>query len=381
MSSIILEAKSLTKEYKQTLALDHINLQIKKGKIYGFIGQNGAGKTTFLRLVTGLAFPTSGTLSLWGNSGTEELQKQRKRIGSMIETPALFPSMTAYQNMEVQRIQRGIPDKSVIKRTLDMVGLQDTGKKSVRNFSLGMRQRLGIAIALLNTPERQAVAGVLRNEEYLKESVANISHDLRTPLTVILGHLQLLQKENLESSQAQRVKVIFSKAEKMKELVETFYDLSILEEQQTVPEKEKFNISNMLINLITENAVALEKENILPEINLPDYSIYVYSDKNMVERILQNLLTNAIKYSVGTIKITLMEKENNNIIFTIENPMSDSSEIDCNRLFDRFYTGDKSRHNGSTGLGLAVVKTLVAILGGNIVAKVHANSLIITLEL
>lgn len=202
---------------------------------------------------------------------------------------------------------------------------------------------------------------------------------MRTPLTVILGHLQLLQKENWESSQAQRVKVIFSKAEKMKELVETFYDLSILEEQQTVPEKEKFNISNMLINLITENAVALEKENILPEINLPDYSIYVYSDKNMVERILQNLLTNAIKYSVGTIKITLMEKENNNI--TIENPMSDSSEIDCNRLFDRFYTGDKSRHNGSTGLGLAVVKTLVAILGGNIVAKVHANSLIITLEL
>lgn len=81
------------------------------------------------------------------------MQKQRKRIGSMIETPALFPSMTAYQNMEVQRIQRGIPDKSVIKRTLDMVGLQDTGKKSVRNFSLGMRQRLGIAIALLNTPE------------------------------------------------------------------------------------------------------------------------------------------------------------------------------------------------------------------------------------
>ena len=242
-------------------------------------------------------------------------------------------------------------------------------------------ERLAGILNQYNIRQRQAVAGVLRNEEYLKESVANISHDLRTPLTVILGHLQLLQKENWEFSQAQRVKVIFSKAEKMKELVETFYDLSILEEQQTVPEKEKFNISNMLINLITENAVALEKENILPEINLPDYSIYVYSDKNMVERILQNLLTNAIKYSVGTIKITLMEKENNNIIFTIENPMSDSSEIDCNRLFDRFYTGDKSRHNGSTGLGLAVVKTLVAILGGNIVAKVHANSLIITLEL
>ena len=170
MSSIILEAKSLTKEYKQTLALDHINLQIKKGKIYGFIGQNGAGKTTFLRLVTGLAFPTSGTLSLWGNSGTEELQKQRKRIGSMIETPALFPSMTAYQNMEVQRIQRGIPDKSVIKRTLDMVGLQDTGKKSVRNFSLGMRQRLGIEIRnLLKILNKEYGMTILVSSHILEE--------------------------------------------------------------------------------------------------------------------------------------------------------------------------------------------------------------------
>ena len=276
---------------------------------------------------------------------------------------------------------RYIQLKKQIRNLADQVNELNSGNsQQMLDISLIDKEKLAGILNQYNIRQRQAVAGVLRNEEYLKESVANISHDLRTPLTVILGHLQLLQKENLESSQAQRVKVIFSKAEKMKELVETFYDLSILEEQQTVPEKEKFNISNMLINLITENAVALEKENILPEINLPDYSIYVYSDKNMVERILQNLLTNAIKYSVGTIKITLMEKDNN-IIFTIENPMSDSSEIDCNRLFDRFYTGDKSRHNGSTGLGLAVVKTLVAILGGNIVAKVHANSLIITLEL
>ena len=107
MSPIILEAHDLTKEYRHTVALDHIDLQIEKGKIYGFIGQNGAGKTTFLRLVTGLAFPTSGTLALWGKSSAKDLQEQRKRIGCMIETPALFPSMTAYQNMEIQRIQRG----------------------------------------------------------------------------------------------------------------------------------------------------------------------------------------------------------------------------------------------------------------------------------
>lgn len=153
MSSIILETQDLTKKYKHTMALDHINLQIEKGNFYGFIGQNGAGKTTLLRLVTGLSFPTSGTLSLWEKSNTAELQEQRKRIGCMIETPALFPNLTAYQNMEVQRIQRGIPDKGIIEKTLQIVGLKETGKKSVRNFSLGMRQRLGIAIALLSTPE------------------------------------------------------------------------------------------------------------------------------------------------------------------------------------------------------------------------------------
>lgn len=106
----------------------------KKGENLWFYRSEWGWQDYFLRLVTGLAFPTSGTLSLWGKSETVELQKQRKRIGSMIETPALFPAMTAYQNMEIQRIQRGIPDKTVIKRTLDMVGLNDTGKRGFEIF-------------------------------------------------------------------------------------------------------------------------------------------------------------------------------------------------------------------------------------------------------
>ena len=148
---------------------------------------------------------------------------------------------------------RYIQLKKQIRNLADQVNELNSGNsQQMLDISLIDKdlERLAGILNQYNIRQRQAVAGVLRNEEYLKESVANISHDLRTPLTVILGHLQLLQKENLESSQAQRVKVIFSKAEKMKELVETFYDLSILEEQQTVPEKEKFNISNMLINLI-----------------------------------------------------------------------------------------------------------------------------------
>ena len=94
--------------------MDHVSLRLEKGEIYGFIGQNGAGKTTLLRLITGLSFPTQGELSLWGKSTPSGLQEQRRRIGCMIETPALYPNLTAAQNLEVQRIQRGIPDKSII---------------------------------------------------------------------------------------------------------------------------------------------------------------------------------------------------------------------------------------------------------------------------
>ncbi|AIQ21055.1 bacitracin ABC transporter ATP-binding protein [Paenibacillus sp. FSL H7-0357] len=155
MNDTILMTKNLTKKYNHVLALDNINLSIERGKIYGFIGQNGAGKTTLIRLIVGLSFPTSGELYLFGKTGKQALQEQRKRIGCMVETPALYPNMTAVQNLEVQRIQRGIPDKQVIKETLELVGLNDSsiGRKAVRNFSLGMRQRLGIAIALLHDPE------------------------------------------------------------------------------------------------------------------------------------------------------------------------------------------------------------------------------------
>jgi ABC-2 type transport system ATP-binding protein len=153
MGESVFEASNLTKQYRHALALDHINLSLQRGEIYGFIGENGAGKTTAIRLITGLSFPTEGSMALFGKSGEKELQKQRARIGCMVETPALYKNMTAEQNLEAQRIQRGIPDRECIGKTLKLVGLSDTGKKTVRHFSLGMRQRLGIAMALLNDPE------------------------------------------------------------------------------------------------------------------------------------------------------------------------------------------------------------------------------------
>lgn len=232
-----------------------------------------------------------------------------------------------------------------------------------------------------NIRQRQAISGALRHEEHLKESIANISHDLRTPLTVILGHLQLLENEKLTPKQLQHVIAIRNKAERMKELVETFYDLSVLDEQPKKPVLESFNLSNLLLNLITENAPALEAKGIIPDISLPEYSVYLYSDKAMVERILQNLLTNAIRYSAGIIAVMLEQKENKKIVFRIENTVQEGIDIDTERLFERFYTGDKSRHDGSTGLGLAVVQSLVSALNGTITAGIHENLLDFTLEL
>jgi ABC-2 type transport system ATP-binding protein len=153
LSEYILQTNKLSKKYRNDFALKNINITVKKGEIYGFIGQNGAGKSTLLRLVTGLSSPTSGSIELFGNNDRKEITDVQKRMGAIIEQPALFLNMSAYENLEVHRLQKGIPGKECIKKTLELVGLTDTGKKKAKNFSLGMKQRLGLAIALLSDPE------------------------------------------------------------------------------------------------------------------------------------------------------------------------------------------------------------------------------------
>jgi ABC-2 type transport system ATP-binding protein len=128
-----------------------VSLTVEKGDIFGLIGQNGAGKTTLMRLVTSLARPDSGEIELFGSS--TELNASRTRMGCVVEMPALYPNLTATQNLEYYRIQHGIPDKSVVSKSLETVSLTDTGKKKFKNFSLGMKQRLGLALAILNSPD------------------------------------------------------------------------------------------------------------------------------------------------------------------------------------------------------------------------------------
>lgn len=152
MNEIIFQTKNISKSYKHVNVLDQVNMTVKRGEIYGLIGENGAGKTTLIRLLTGLAKPSAGALCLFGSQG-KNMAVQRSRMGCIIEGPSLYPEMTAMENLEVQRRQRGIPGKESLDHVLTLVNLKHAGKKKVKNFSLGMRQRLALAIALLGTPE------------------------------------------------------------------------------------------------------------------------------------------------------------------------------------------------------------------------------------
>jgi ABC-2 type transport system ATP-binding protein len=153
MNETVFEARNLTKQYKQLHALAGVNMEIRRGDIYGFVGENGAGKTTLIRVLAGLAAQTNGEIILFGENRAGQLSKQRQRIAGIVESPAVFPDLSAADNLDICRLQRGIPGKDCIRQVLQTVGLTDTGKKKAKHFSLGMKQRLGLAMALLGSPE------------------------------------------------------------------------------------------------------------------------------------------------------------------------------------------------------------------------------------
>lgn len=150
----VLEAKALTKKYKNFKALDELTMKIPQGAIYGLVGKNGAGKTTLIRIICGLQNPTSGEYILYGKkSNSKGITKARRRIGAVVETPSIYLDMTARENLKQQLSILGMPSFEAIEDLLRLVGLENTGKKKAKHFSLGMKQRLGIAVALAGDPD------------------------------------------------------------------------------------------------------------------------------------------------------------------------------------------------------------------------------------
>ena len=153
MSENVIEVQNLTKQYKTQKAVSDVSFQIRQGMICGLIGPNGAGKTTIMKMLGGLVLPTQGEIRIFGGKTEQELAKARSRMSFMIETPYAKPEMSGRANIEKLRLQKGIPNPKRVDEVLELVGLADAGKKHVSKYSLGMRQRLGLAGALLSKPE------------------------------------------------------------------------------------------------------------------------------------------------------------------------------------------------------------------------------------
>ena len=150
----ILTARSLGKRYKNFKALNDFSIHVPKGAIYGFVGKNGAGKTTFIRLVCGLQEPSAGSYAIYGTENNDPgIGRCRRRMGAVVETPSIYQDMTAEDNLKEQYRIIGLPSFDSIPELLRLVGLENTGKKKAKHFSLGMKQRLGIAIALAGNPD------------------------------------------------------------------------------------------------------------------------------------------------------------------------------------------------------------------------------------
>lgn len=152
MNDYILKTKDITKIYGKNKALDKVSIKLKKGEIYGLIGRNGAGKTTLLKTISGLSIPTQGEVSIFGEKIDSE-NDLLERIGVLIENPGVYPNFTAYENMKLKCLSYGIYKSGYIESLLEQVGLENVGKKKTKQFSLGMKQRLGLAMALVGEPD------------------------------------------------------------------------------------------------------------------------------------------------------------------------------------------------------------------------------------
>ena len=278
MANEILVTRGLTKRYGNHLAVDHVELSIQKGQIYGLVGRNGAGKTTIIRMVTAQTVPTEGEVSLFGASGERELSKMRARTGAMVETPSFYPYLTARQNLEYYRIQRGIPGRRVVDEVLEEVDLAGTGKKTFKNFSLGMKQRLGLALALMNHPEFLLLdepingldpEGIVEFRELLlqlnreRQTTILISSHILSELSTLATHYAFIEKGRvLESVSADRLR------EKCRECLELTVDdaaraARVLEEQLGTRDFEvlphnKLRLYTFLDQPQTVNRVLLE---------------------------------------------------------------------------------------------------------------------------
>lgn len=217
----------------------------------------------------------------------------------------------------------------------------------------------------------------VREEKRFKELIANISHDLRTPLTAMKGYQQLLQKSALSKEQQEKLQIAQKYAEELGNLIEHFFEYSYLMNAELELNLEKINLTNLVTECLAASVVSLEERGLQLEfIEAPCF--FIWGDREMTMRIIQNLIRNCLVHAAGDVTVQLTASENATIVF--KNRVKNAAEIDVNSLFERFYTGDCARRK-TTGLGLAIVKLLAEQMGGKVQASLQGNELAIQVEL
>ena len=279
----VLETNNLEKKYKDFRALNHTNIHIEKGAIYGLIGKNGAGKTTLIRIVCGLQEPTNGSYIIYGKSNnSNDIISARKRMGAIIETPSIYGEMTARDNLIEQYKLVGMPSLDGIDDLLKLVGLEGTGKKKAKNFSLGMKQRLGIAIALANNPDFLILdepingldpQGIIEIRELIlklnkeKRITILISSHYLDELSKIATHYgfldsgSVIQEITSEELMKKMEHKLILKVNNQKEFVKYFEENKIsyeVEDSKTINVYGKYNLSKFINELSKKNLVVDE---------------------------------------------------------------------------------------------------------------------------
>lgn len=281
MREIILSTKNLTKKYNSVSAVNNVNLEIRQGEIYGLVGKNGAGKTTLLRMLTGQAFATEGTISLFGEESGEKLNKGRRRIGAIIEAPSFYSYMSAEQNLEYYRIQRGIPGKNSVREALEEVGLTDTGNKKYKSFSLGMKQRLGLALALMNKPELLLLDEPINGLDpfgivEIRNLLIKLNHEKN--ITILISSHILSELSNLVTNYG-------------------FIDNGLLIKQISAEDlsKECNKYLELKVDKVDIMAALLEKKLGCTSYKItPDYSFHIYDYMEQPSKISELAVTNGI---------------------------------------------------------------------------------------
>ena len=296
MSKYVIETKNLTKQYGTQKSVANLNIHVQKGRIYGLLGRNGAGKTTTMKMLLGLTQPTSGEVIIWGKPLQTNQKKLLPRIGCLIESPGFYPNLTATENLRIFAALRGVPNRNAIKNTLDLMGLPYKDKKLFSQYSLGMKQRLAIALAIMHDPELLILdepingldpIGIAEVRSFIRDlcnergkTILISSHILSEIALLaddigIIDHGALLEEESLEELETKSSKhirfTVSSTTQAARILERTFH-----ESHFTIQDDHNLRLHNLdvlvsdIITAFVENGISVSEAHTCEE-SLEDY--------------------------------------------------------------------------------------------------------------